>query len=199
MPADPERANFDRLYAAVFDDLARGFYGPGERIGLKALSSRLGVSVTPLREVLSRLVGRDLVAERRREGYYLVRLDGRDLADLYRLHQACIERAIAKPLAFDGDGHSLPQDIWGLFEALVAASGDRILAGVQRYLDDRLRLVRRCERMLLGDEEQAMLRLRSAIMRNDTDAMGAETAAFHLARARVAGAIADLVSRRRPL
>ncbi|MFX4813586.1 GntR family transcriptional regulator, partial [Acinetobacter baumannii] len=77
---------FDDLYAQVSAQLVDGRYRPGDRINLKELSTRLAVSVTPLREVLSRLVGRGVVTERRSEGYYLARLDARDIGDLYRLH-----------------------------------------------------------------------------------------------------------------
>jgi DNA-binding GntR family transcriptional regulator len=197
MPAGHERANFGQLYAAVSEVLAAGLYRPGDRIELKALSSRLGVSVTPLREVLSRLVGRDIVTERRSEGYYLARLDAHDIADLYKLHHICIERAIAVPPAHDVDLDDGPADMWKLFDALVAASGDRILAGVRRYLDERLMLIRRYELHLLGNEQQTMQRLRSAVSRHDADAMRSEVATFHSKRTEIASDIADLLNRGR--
>jgi DNA-binding FadR family transcriptional regulator len=199
MPSGQGRADFGQLYADVFEHLASGIYRPGDRIELKALSSHLGVSVTPLREIFSRFVGRDMVTERRGEGYYLVRLDARDLADLYNLHHVCIELAIARPLTLPSNGNALPEDIWALFDAVVKASGDRILAGVRRYLDDQLMLVRRCERMLLDDETQALQTMRAAILQHDIDAVRAEAAAFHVARSAVARSIAEIVNRNRPV
>ena len=48
------RAIFDELYAAVSALLVEGRYRPGDRIGLKELATQLHVSVTPLREIMSR-------------------------------------------------------------------------------------------------------------------------------------------------
>lgn len=188
-----DRASFEALYAAVSDQLARGRYRPGDRIGLKALSDDLKVSPTPLREILSRLVGRDVVTEQRSEGYYLTRLDARDVADLYRLHHACIERAIpGRPAS----GLAAPDgDIWNLFDTLAAASGDRILAGVRRYLDDRLKLVRRCERALLHDEEEMTRRCRGALDDSDMESFRTLAARFHAARIDHADVIAQLANR----
>jgi DNA-binding GntR family transcriptional regulator len=191
------RANFETLYAAVSDLLAGGRYRPGDRIGLKALSEALGVSVTPLREALSRLVGRDVVTERRTEGYYLTRLDARDIADLYGLHKICVERALQALPPGSVDARASDGDIWQHFDALVMASGDRILAGVRRYLDDRLALIRRCERELLGDEADAQRRLQSSIATSDLDAARAAVDRFHETRIDRATDIADAINRRR--
>jgi hypothetical protein len=192
-----ERANFGALYAAIFKELAQGRYRPGDRIGLKALSDVLGVSTTPLREALSRLVGRDLVTEQRSEGYYLARLDARDVADLYRLHHACVERAIdclptANVSFAPADG-----DIWCLFDALAVASGDRILTGVRRYLDDRLKLVRRCEGLLLADEPDATKRWQDSMASADATSMRILSKGFHATRIDQADRIAELVNRGR--
>lgn len=167
MPDRVTRAKFDDLYALVSAMLADGRYRPGDRIGLKDLASRLHVSVTPLREVLSRLVGCDIVTERRSEGYYLARFDARDIAHLYRLHCACIERALA-----EAPGMTFavqPVDIWETLRAIVEASGNTILCDVHRYLDGRLKLIRRAEIALLGVTEPLLIELSQSIIDENID------------------------------
>ncbi|SFO41839.1 DNA-binding transcriptional regulator, GntR family [Sphingomonas sp. OK281] len=167
MPDRVERAKFDDLYALVSAMLADGRYRPGDRIGLKDLASRLHVSVTPLREVLSRLVGCNIVTERRSEGYYLARFDARDIADLYRLHCACIERALAEAPGITFAVRS--GDIWDTLCAIVEASGNTILSDVHRYLDGRLKLIRRAEIALLGDTEPFLIELLQTVIDQDLD------------------------------
>jgi DNA-binding transcriptional regulator YhcF (GntR family) len=196
MPERRGRANFETLYKAVADRLAGGGYRPGDRIALKALSEDLGVSVTPLREALSRLVGRDVVTERRGEGYYLTRLDARDIADLYRLHLSCLEQAVlaAPPAVITNvsDG-----DVWQIFDMLVLATGDHILNGVYHYLGDRLRLVRQSERALLSDEGISAQKMHAAIAASDQVSLREGIAAFHVKRIDQASVITDLLNRRR--
>mgnify|MGYP001565756302 CR=1 FL=1 len=167
MPDRTERAKFDDLYAQVSAMLADGRYRPGDRIGLKDLASRLHVCVTPLREVLSRLVGCDIVTERRSEGYYLARFDSRDIADLYRLHCACIERALdeAKGVTFAVES----ADIWETLCAIVDASGNTILSDVHRYLDGRLKLIRRAEIALLGNTEHVLIEFSHTLIDQDLE------------------------------
>lgn len=169
MPDRVERAKFDDLYALVSAMLADGRYRPGDRIGLKDLASRLHVSVTPLREVLSRLVGCDIVTERRSEGYYLARFDSRDIADLYRLHCACIKRALDAAPRMTATGGAA--DLWEMLRAIVEASGNTILSDVHRYLDEHLKLIRRAEIALLGDTGPILAELRRCLTKHDQGAV----------------------------
>lgn len=52
-----ERENLsDKAYATIRDALMRGQLRPGERMRLRPLSTRFGISLTPMREALHRLV-----------------------------------------------------------------------------------------------------------------------------------------------
>lgn len=59
----------DRVYDQVQNLLIDGVIQPGERIGVDALSRRLGVSQTPVRAALSRLEAEDLVVKTHLVGY----------------------------------------------------------------------------------------------------------------------------------
>ncbi len=194
MPDRVERAKFDDIYALVSAMLADGRYRPGDRIGLKDLASRLHVSVTPLREVLSRLVGRDIVTERRSEGYYLARFDARDIADLYRLHSACIERALDEAPRMTFAVRSA--DIWETLCAVVEASGNTILSDVHRYLDGRLKLIRRAEIALLGVTEPLLIELPLTLMDQDLDGVRNKIRKIYEQRISMSADIALFLGRR---
>jgi Bacterial regulatory proteins, gntR family len=139
------RADFSRLYRTMLDELGAGRYRAGQRLSVKEIADRLHVSPTPIREILSRLVGRGVIEERRSEGYYLTRLEVRDVADLYRLHGHCTGlalRELAWPPILPG---VTTEDGWALLACLVESSDNLMLRDVRLYLDDRLRIVRHFE------------------------------------------------------
>jgi len=193
MPDRVERARFDDLYALVSDQLGDGRYRPGDRIGLKDLASQLHVSVTPLREILSRLVGRDVVTEHRSEGYYLARLDARDIAELYSLHLICLNRALRGDLRITPGAEWA--DIWAVFRRIVDACGEAIVSDLHRYLDDRLKLVRRCDTALFGDAASAAIALQRVLFERNLDQAHDQIRAFHEQRIAAAAEIALVFGR----
>jgi DNA-binding GntR family transcriptional regulator len=192
------RANFEQLYQQVLAQLADGRYRPGERIGVKDLASRLRVSPTPLREILSRLVGRELVEERRSEGYYLCRLDARDISDLYRLHLLCVTIALRRDAVQQAGWRDNTVSAWVLLQRIVDAADDHILSGVRHYLIDRITLLRRAEMAVLEHspaEQTAAIDLSSAPTQN---ILRTVVQAFHNRRIKAAQEIAILLGRSTP-
>ncbi|MES0020902.1 GntR family transcriptional regulator [Mesorhizobium sp. M0036] len=49
----------DRVYGIVRENLRSGVYKPGEKITHRAIASQVGVSVTPVREAITRLVSEE--------------------------------------------------------------------------------------------------------------------------------------------
>ncbi|WP_189435292.1 GntR family transcriptional regulator, partial [Mesorhizobium sp. M1E.F.Ca.ET.041.01.1.1] len=49
----------DRVYGIVRESLRSGVYKPGEKITHRAIASQLEVSVTPVREAITRLVSEE--------------------------------------------------------------------------------------------------------------------------------------------
>ncbi|MBL1075838.1 GntR family transcriptional regulator [Nocardia sp. 2] len=74
----------DRVYRALQRDLAAGVLVPTERLGEERLAETYGVSRTPVREALARLLADGLV-ERHSDGLYPYRPRVEELADLYEL------------------------------------------------------------------------------------------------------------------
>lgn len=80
----------ERSYSAVKDMLREGRYPPGARLEANRLADELGVSMTPIRDVLHRLVGERLVEASAGDGFHVPRHSEAELRDLYEWHSALI-------------------------------------------------------------------------------------------------------------
>lgn len=185
---------FERLHAAVFTILCTGEYRPGDKIGIKDLAGRLGVSTTPLREILSRLAGRGVIEERRAEGFYLARLDARDIADLYTLHSLCVLRGLRRYGAVLPDALAASSP-WNLFARIAQASGDIAIIEARALLDDRLRVVRRIEETWVSDQASEFERMRHVAANGPLRETAIVIRRFHDRRRAQAPAIASALTR----
>ncbi|MCH7230340.1 GntR family transcriptional regulator [Glycomyces sp. L485] len=154
-----------RVYMALRADLMAGRYEPGRRLGEERLAGNYGVSRTPVREALSRLVADGLVA-REPEGLYPYRPRIDQLNDLYEvrlvLEMRGLERAEADPgIVHDRDLLGPELDRWyrlrdappgpdaGFVDAderyhvtLLASSGNPQLAEALKAVNNRIRPAR---------------------------------------------------------
>lgn len=137
---------------ALRSRLAAGVYGAESRLAAAELAAEFGLSPTPMREALSRLAGEGLLEDRRGQGFFLRRLTGRDVADLYRLAFAHLRIALdtqsGQVGARSGDDAGGPPmselEVIGavdeIFSCWVAASGGRVLT--QSFARVQLQLAR---------------------------------------------------------
>lgn len=75
----------DKIYNKLKEDITKIQIKLGERIDIKKVSEYFGVSQTPIREVLNRLVKDGLVLYKSRKGYYFIQITYRDLEEIYDL------------------------------------------------------------------------------------------------------------------
>jgi len=132
------------IVRAVMSRIERGGLRPGERIMPQQLAQRLGTSSTPVREALCQLVGRDILIERHREGFYVASITSTTLRALYAAHG----RVVATMLHRWHAGARLAESAsnrWRLFSAIAAGVDDDALAGMERYLAGRLAVARKHE------------------------------------------------------
>lgn len=137
--------------------IATGSLRSGERINETALSERLEVSRTPLREALSRLASEGFVTSRARRGFFVQELRPDEVEELYRI------RAILDPAALELAG--LPpaeqlSELRALNRAIAESGGDpeRTVSLDERW---HRRLLAHCpNRILLDLIGQFMLRTR---------------------------------------
>ena len=87
-----------RAYAALRDDILEWRLEPGTVLGEVEQSERLGISRTPLREALARLLSDGLVAAQGGRGLVVTAVSVNDIAQLFELRQA-LEQQIARQAA----------------------------------------------------------------------------------------------------
>lgn len=88
----PERAS-DRAYRVLRDEILDGILAAGTVLLEVEQAARLGVSRTPLRSAVARLVADGLVAGRSGRGFSVTEMSVDAVNDLYELREALEERA----------------------------------------------------------------------------------------------------------
>lgn len=127
-PPDPTSgaaSQTERAYAALRSSIVRCQFVPGERLGVEELGVRLGVSSSPVREALSRLVAEGLVLALERRGFRVAPLTVEGVADLTRV-RLLLEGEALRDAMRHGD------DRW---EAQLVAAGHALGLVEQRLRD----------------------------------------------------------------
>jgi DNA-binding GntR family transcriptional regulator len=115
---------------AIRTGIIAGEITPGDLYSVPALSARLGVSATPVREAMLDLVSEGLVVPMRNRGYRVVSLSREDLEGILKL-RLLLEVPSAGEVALSHREEDLPR-----FRELVEEMPAHVSAGdVQAYLD----------------------------------------------------------------
>ena len=110
----------DRAYATLLDDIQSGALAAGSVLGEVEQAARLGVSRTPMREALRRLIAEGLVVQQSPRVTVVADLDADDIRELFEIRRA-LEEMSARLAAQRGDA--------SLFAALAAEFAQVDLAG----------------------------------------------------------------------
>ena len=78
---DRELSLVNQGYAALRSGIVRGTYPPGVRLKLDTLQQALGVSSSPLREALNRLVAEGLVEVEEGRGFRAAQISAKEFGD----------------------------------------------------------------------------------------------------------------------
>lgn len=146
-------------YQGLKSRLKMGAWPMGMRLEAAKLADELGVSVTPVRDSLNRLVGERLVELWPGEGYKVARLSERLLRDLILFNRDVLIRAtVTMPASdltsnWDEGPMPYPERVARLFSGVAAASGSAAAMEAIEALNDRLhaarcldpQLIARCE------------------------------------------------------
>ena len=95
LAAEPIERLSQRAYQAIRVSLQNGELQPGQRLILRPLASKLGLSATPVREALLRLVSEQALGLDERNSVLVPMLDGEDLDELEELRTDLEGRAAA--------------------------------------------------------------------------------------------------------
>lgn len=112
----------ERAAALLQNDIISGALKPGARLAVADLAARYGVSSSPVREALSRLGARNMVAAVGRRGFRVRELSHEDLADITRVRILVEREALSLSMRQGGDA----------WEAEVIAALHRLRQNVQR-------------------------------------------------------------------
>lgn len=148
----------ERSYGALRTMLREGSLVPGQRLEAMRLADEIGVSMTPVRDALNRLVGEQLVEANAGDGFHVPRMSEADLRDLYEWHSALVIMAVSTARA-----HPRTDDLEAAlgvasaaeaasigFELIAEASANRELRLAIRNAADRLHAYRQIEQVALA-------------------------------------------------
>jgi DNA-binding GntR family transcriptional regulator len=90
---EPVRRSFpeplaDRVYKALWDRILERHVRPGQKLSDVRISQELGVSRTPVREALQRLVQEGVVRVEANRGFYVMSFSPKDVEEIYDLRVA---------------------------------------------------------------------------------------------------------------
>lgn len=113
----------DRISRAIEADILNATYPPGERLDERQLAAVYGVSRTPIREALGRLVADGLAEHRARQGVFVARIS---LASVFELFEmlAVLESASARLAARRMKPHEVVHLLQAAADTVQAAQDD---------------------------------------------------------------------------
>lgn len=172
-----------------------GAWPMGHRLEAGRLAQDLGVSITPVRDSLNRLVGERLVDLVPGIGFHVPHLTERGLRDLLDFNLMLLLHAVGAGDASDHAkaisppaGHAARTD--ALFSRIAMLSGNEELVGVVRSIGLRLHAVRAHELALIPTAAEDIASIQSAFVSRDEDHnMAAVLERYHDIRKRKAEAL----------
>jgi DNA-binding GntR family transcriptional regulator len=155
-------------YAAIKQKLLEAAWAPGARLESARIADMVGVSMTPVRDSLNRLVGERLVDLRPGFGFHVPRLCPFDLRELMELNLALMRLALnrmkqASLAEIRTDNPDLALRSRALFNRIAHEARNEALEDAIESLSDRLHPFRRLETQVLGDVEQELAELEATV------------------------------------
>jgi DNA-binding GntR family transcriptional regulator len=129
----------DRVYTELVNAVVAGELAPGDRLTDRRLAEQLGVSRTPIREALQRMVSTGLVDPRGRTGWTVAVLRPRDIQELFEL-RSLLEPAGVRHIVEDNDP-TTAQELSTYFDRFgdsVPAARHEEYLGVDRSFHSRI-------------------------------------------------------------
>jgi len=149
-------------YDALRRRLLTGAWPSGQRLEAVRIADEFGVSITPVRDALNRLVGERLVHSAPGDGFHVPRFDETEFRTLLHWHHILLLAALRNrrgsfpqvevPRGHDGIGERTAL----LFGAIAATVGNSELDWVMSNAAARLGSFRRCENAVFGNVEDEL-------------------------------------------
>lgn len=193
---------FERVYAAIKEQLRKGVFRPGERLEPATLGDQLNASVTPVRDALHRLTGERLVETPRHEGFRAPLVTETMLRHLYSWHLDLLILAVMNRRAIPVTGPAvLDEAERGLsaherqnlvFLALARSTGNPEHLAALEALTQRLEPIQRVEETFLDETEAETAAIIDAMQAHDRKALRSALVRYHRRRQKI---IPELLAR----
>ena len=145
---------FTQALLSLRERIVGGDYGAGHPIVIVEEAKRLRVSVTPVREALSRLSGEGFVERAASGGYFALRLDAAILRDRFRFQLVCLRAALdLLASAVSLPSTPRPSRAQAVFDQIIDRSGSPSLVEAYRRVAALLDVIYRVEAALIPDLE----------------------------------------------
>lgn len=178
--------------------LMQGVWPPGEKLEALRLADELGISMTPVRDCLNRLVGERLVDMTHGEGYRVPRMSEKALRDMLAFNAALLELALGarseewSDVEFNSDNSPYADRVSSFFDFIASLSGNIIIIETVRSLNERMHAVRMKEPLVFPDALQEIEELEQLLTKQDTG-LCSKLQMYHQRRRAKVPALIDLL------
>lgn len=178
--------------------LMQGVWPPGEKLEALRLADELGISMTPVRDCLNRLVGERLVDMTHGEGYRVPRLNEKALRDMLAVNGTLLELALVDRSEewidgeYKSENDAYADRVGSFFDFMASLSGNIIIVEIVRSLNERMHAVRMKEPMVIPDTLQEIEELEQLSTKQDS-ALRSKLQIFHQRRREKVSALIDLI------
>lgn len=185
-------------YEAIKQRLKAGTWPGGARLEAAKIADDLGVSMTPVRDSLYRLVGGRMVIFAHGEGFHVPRLVETEYRDMLELNLVLLLSALA--IGRGGarfppaKGTKSPHRTAALFHAIALQSGNEEIAAAVAALNDRLHLTRCLDTTILGETDSEIAAIEAALDGESRGTARQLVMRYHERRAREAATYARLLA-----
>jgi DNA-binding GntR family transcriptional regulator len=164
LPTLSRRRTSDDVYEALRTAILSRSFAPGQRLNVHAIAKEMGVSLTPVKDALTRLEAEALVEIRPRNGTYVTAVQPDELAEAFEIRCAleCLAAEKALPRTTPDDVARLRELAMAIAEAsdddsaclthaarnvefhklIIALSGSRRLVQMYESLDAHIQIAR---------------------------------------------------------
>ena len=178
--------------------LMEGVWPPGEKLEALRLADELGVSMTPVRDCLNRLVGERLVDMKPGEGYRVARISEKVLRDMLAINGALLELALVArseeltDVEFKSEYSTYADRVGSFFDLIASLSGNIIIIETVRSLNERMHAVRMKDPLVFPDTLQEIDELERLATKQDAGLRG-RLQIYHQRRHAKVSALIDLI------
>lgn len=178
--------------------LMEGVWPPGEKLEALRLADELGVSMTPVRDCLNRLVGERLVDMKPGEGYRVPRLSEKTLRDMLAINIALLELTlVARPeewndIEFKSENSSYADRVSSFFDLIASFSGNIIIIETVRSLNERMHAMRMKDPLVFPDALQEIGELEQLSTKQEAGLRN-KLHIYHQRRSEKVSALIDLI------